>query len=226
MSKSGPLSLRPIIAKDQVRLSAARGFRLAMSGMSYRMFRSTVTIAILSLATAFMVHMLSYGLLQHATERGALSELLSERRLGQELTHLGDVDTEVAILDALAASVPEWTREYSRWSSLGNAQIIQAQATARRLREATRALDDFPVAARAVVIGDATAQEFFLSFEPGDFEPTRGTANSLGCPAAVGQVFRIEAASSRRTSAIANVRKGCPIRARKGNRRVKSIIPR
>jgi putative ABC transport system permease protein len=186
MSNSGALSLRPIVAKDQVRLGAGRGFRLAMSGMSYRMFRSTVTIAILSLATAFMVHMLSYGLVQHATERGALVELLSQRRLGQELTHLGDVDSELAILDALAAGLPERLREYSRWSSLGDAKAVQAQAIARRLREAGRALDDFPVAARAVVLGDSTAQEFLISFEVGDLSRLEAQLVHLGVRSPLG----------------------------------------
>jgi putative ABC transport system permease protein len=163
-----------------------------MSGMSYRMFRSTVTIAILSLATAFMVHMLSYGLLQHATERGALSELLSQRRLGQELTHLGDVDSEVTILDALATGLPERLREYSRWSNLGDAPTMQAQVIARRLREAARALDDFPVAARAVVLGDFTAQEFLLSFEVGDLGRLEAQLVHLGVRPPLGKFSELK----------------------------------
>ncbi len=179
-------ALRPIVAKDQVRLSVGRGFRLAMSGMSYRMFRSSVTIAILSLATAFMVHMLSYGLLQHATERGALSELMHQRRLGQEITRLSDADSDATIFDALATGLPERIGEYSRWSGLGAARTTQTCVFARRLREAARALDDFPVAARAVALGDATAQEFLLSFDAGELSRLEAQLNHLGLRAPLG----------------------------------------
>lgn len=186
MSHAEPGAIRPIIAKNQVRLSAGRGLRLAMSGMSYRMFRSSVTISILALATAFLVHMLSYGLLEQATERSVFRELSVQRQLGQEITRLSEVDSDSAMLDALANQKEARLVEYSRWSGLGDAKATEACAIARRLREAARAFGDFPVAARAALLGDATAQDLLLSVGAGELGRLEAQLHQLGLRAPLG----------------------------------------
>ena len=90
---------KTIIAKDQVRLGVARCLQLAISGMVYRMFRSSVTVAILALAVAFVVHMLSFSLIEHETEHKAYLELQHSRRLGQDNTRLGTPDSSAMVLD-------------------------------------------------------------------------------------------------------------------------------
>ena len=60
----GELCMKELTAKDQVRLSLARCFRLALSGMSHRLFRASITIAILALAVAFLSHMLAFSVVE------------------------------------------------------------------------------------------------------------------------------------------------------------------
>ena len=153
---------RPIVARDQVRLGPGRGLRLALSGMAYRIFRSSVTIAILALATAFLVHILSYGLLQRATERQAFDELDRQRRLGQMMTRLSDVDLQSAVIDTLASGRGAATAEYGRWSDLPAPATADAAAIARRLHTAASMFDEYPAAARAVLLGEAGAQDLLL----------------------------------------------------------------
>ncbi|MCC7409855.1 MAG: hypothetical protein IT442_17445, partial [Phycisphaeraceae bacterium] len=50
--------MKPIIVQDQVRLGVGRCVGLSLSGMSYRMFRSMITVSILALAVAFLSHVL------------------------------------------------------------------------------------------------------------------------------------------------------------------------
>jgi hypothetical protein len=186
MSELQQPALRPIVAHDQVRLGAGRGLRLALSGMAYRLFRSSVTIAILALATAFLMHMLSYGLLENATERHAYEELSRQRQLGQAITRLSDVDPEPAIIDALASKLPERLAEYSHWSTLGDAALDDAVAIARRLRDASLALRDYPVAARAVLYAEADAQQFILRLSEGELGRLDAQLRQLGLRAPLG----------------------------------------
>jgi putative ABC transport system permease protein len=157
---TGPGS-KAIVARDQVRLGAGRCLGLALSGMSYRMFRSGITIAILALAVAFVAHMLSFGLLQQTTEQGASEELLHTRRLGQEITRLTVPDPTRAVLAALAAGDRARLQEYQRWSGREMQELEPACQVARALAELEAYFAELPVAARAVLVGDQTAEELF-----------------------------------------------------------------
>jgi len=187
-----PDVLRPIVAKDQVRLGAGRGLRLALSGMSYRMFRASVTMAILALATAFLVHMLSYGLMQQGAERHAFNELLRQRQVGQMMTRLSEADPDTAIIDGLASGRESRLTEYCRWSNLGESETAAAVRIAKELRAAARALNDLPVAARAVLLGDVHPDDFLLNFMPDkvvEFE-TQSRQLSVRVPLGTPNAFR------------------------------------
>ena len=172
--------LRPIVAKDQVRLGVGRGLRLALSGMSYRMFRSSVTMAILALATAFLVHMLSFGLVQQGTERNAFAEISRHRHLGQTRTRLTEVDNDTKVVDGLASGGGARLSEYRRWSNQSEHEVTQSVLTARRLRTAAKSLNDLPVAARAVLLGDTKPEEFVLNLGPEKLAEIEAQARQLG----------------------------------------------
>ncbi|MHB1158593.1 MAG: hypothetical protein ACYC26_17350, partial [Phycisphaerales bacterium] len=59
--------MKHIQIADQVRLGPARCLSLTVSGMMYRLFRSMITVAILTLAVTFLSHILSYSLIEHET---------------------------------------------------------------------------------------------------------------------------------------------------------------
>jgi hypothetical protein len=173
--------MKPIVARDQVRLGYARCLQLALSGMSYRMFRSGVTVAILALAAAFLVHMLSFGLLEHEIEVRAYGELQGERRLGQDVMRLGAPDSSTAIQRALADGDAPRLAEYARWAGAPPAKVAEAGQVARRLADAERYFAELPAAAHAVVVGDLTAQELFDRLARRDaFEAFAQRAPQLG----------------------------------------------
>lgn len=218
--------MKPIIAKDQVSLSLGRCLQLALSGMSYRMFRSSVTVAILALAVAFLAHMIAYGLMAHEAQRAAAQELQRSRLLGQQITRLTAPDTEAMIQRHLATGDRDRLAEFERWAGPKAAQVERAHRAASRLREVSRYMDRLPTAAHAVIVADFTAEELFdrLS-EPSKLSAFEATLKQLALPPPLGDLvaFRallvverpimsetIDAVAAGHARAIEEVRKAFP----------------
>lgn len=157
--------MKPILAKDQVVLGPARCLWLALTGMSYRLFRSMVTVAILALAVAFLVHMLAYGYLAHRTQVTAYAELSRERLLGEWATRLSQPDQPAAVFAALAAADEARCAEYQRWSGISDAELAAAQRAAADLARADRELSRMAPSARAALLGDLTAAQVLARLE-------------------------------------------------------------
>ena len=185
--------MKPIVARDQVRLGAGRCWQLALTGMSYRLFRSSITIAILALASAFLVHILGHGILAEATERCAYAEMQMGRRLGQDITRLSVADSTAVVLQTLVSGDAQRLSEYSGWAAIAPQQLAEAQASARRLAQAGHALSNLPVAAHAVIFGDATVPELFDRLaHPEAFSAFLRQAHQLGVPCPGGDCRRFE----------------------------------
>lgn len=175
--------MKPIVAQDQVRLGLSRCWQLAVSGMSYRMFRSGVTIAILALASAFVVHMLSYGILEHESERVAASELGGTRRVGQDITRLSTADRAPVILRALLSLDQRRLEEYRRFGSLAPAELDFLVKTAARLDRTRHYFGSLPVAAHAVLVGDRGLEEVLDGLaQPGGLDELRRKLGHLTLP--------------------------------------------
>jgi putative ABC transport system permease protein len=153
--------VKAIEARDQVALGARRGLQLALVGMSYRMFRSAVTVAILALAVAFLVHMVCHGILAQETERSAWERLAVDRVQGERITRLITVDTNAAIEEQLHAGSADRLREFGAFSGLDPGEIERARATARELHRLGQELLELPVTARAALLADLTPAELF-----------------------------------------------------------------
>lgn len=161
MSQKENASVKPIVAMNQVRLGPGRCLQLAVSGMSYRLFRSLVTTAILALAAAFLVHMLGFGLLEQETQSKAQDETRYGRRLGQELSRFSQVDTELAMQAALESNDALFCQQYAAFASASADEFAASKSTAKRLMQSARYFEELATAPKAVIVGDATADELF-----------------------------------------------------------------
>jgi putative ABC transport system permease protein len=185
--------VKPIVARDQVRLGAARCLKLALTGMSYRMFRSSVTIAILALAVAFLVHMLTYGLMTNEAQISSYEELKKSRELGQQITRLTTPDNKATIMANLAAGDPQRLAEYRVWAREQARNLPRAQRAALRLEQAADYMDALPVAAHAVLVGDFSAEELFDRLEKRDqFLRFAKKVQQLGLPAPLSSISEFE----------------------------------
>jgi putative ABC transport system permease protein len=160
--------VKQLVANNQVRLGPGCCLRLALSGMSYRIFRSSVTISILALAVAFLVHMLSFSILSHETQLSAYGELSRNRGLGQYITRLTTADTQAAVMLGLDQGPEERIAEYERWAEVSPATFAKVRSTARLLNEVEVFLKQLPSARQAVILGDLTAYELYDRLQDDD----------------------------------------------------------
>ncbi len=173
--------MKEIKARDQVRLGMQRCWRLAITGMSYRMFRSGVTVAILALAVAFLTHMLGFGILERETQSSAATELEQSRRLGQTITRLATPDARATLLEELAAGDDARLSEYQHFAGVDRAALEVVRKVALRYLAAASYLDDLPPAPRAVVLGDFKARELLDSLStPEAVQKLAAKLRSLG----------------------------------------------
>lgn len=146
--------MKPIQARDQVRLGPRRCMQLALSGMAFRMFRSSITIAILALAVAFLVHMLAYGLIAGRVQRAAWERLETQREAGRLLTRLTEPDPPEAIIAGLASLDDKRAAEYAAWGELSQAEVEEAQHAALVGEDVLAWFDDLSPQRRAILAGD------------------------------------------------------------------------
>ncbi|MEM6391166.1 MAG: ABC transporter permease [Planctomycetota bacterium] len=152
--------MKPIEANNQVALGMGRCMRLAINGMSYRLFRSLVTISILALAVAFLVHMLAYGLISSGVERAAREQLSVDRRPAALLARLNGPDVRPVVVEAMGRGDAERLSEYRAW--LGDdAAFDTAVATAADLREFESWLSALPAADQAALTGGRSGLVLF-----------------------------------------------------------------
>ena len=150
--------MKPITAKKQVVLGPMRCVQLALTGMSYRMGRSLITIAILGLAVAFLVHMLAYGLLSQATQQAAEAELSVDRRSGELVTRLTTPDAAATVLETLArddrqARLAEY-RGWAQANGVDDETFSRAVVAAHEMQELREYLRKLPAASQAALMGD------------------------------------------------------------------------
>ncbi len=149
--------MKPIVAENQVKLGPARCMQLALTGMSYRMFRSLITIAILALAVAFLVHMLAYGLMGGAVVNDAYQQLRIERQSGEAVTRLTNPDSVPVILSTMtAAREPRRLEEYRRWANTDDATFEAVLASAKDAGRFAAYLESLPAPSYAALVGDDT----------------------------------------------------------------------
>ncbi|MEM6551734.1 MAG: ABC transporter permease [Planctomycetota bacterium] len=154
--------MKPIEAENQVALGMGRCMRLAINGMSYRLFRSLVTISILALAVAFLVHMLAYGLISSGVEREARERLSVDRRPAELLTRLNGPDVKPAVVEALGRGDEARLSEYRVWLGDDGA-FDEAVSTAGDVRVFEAWLAALPAADQAALTGGRQGLALFES---------------------------------------------------------------
>lgn len=77
-----------IDVRDQVTLSFEKSFRFCRKGISYRLFRSSLTLAVVVVAVAFFTFLLSESLIVRATSAGVHEEVARAREADRMLVHV------------------------------------------------------------------------------------------------------------------------------------------
>ncbi len=157
--------MKTIDAQNQTALSVRRCVLLALSGMSYRLLRSSITTAILALAVAFLVYVLTYGVMSQRTQASAWEQLAPERFANEWLTRLTlPADAATVRRDLLNANLPaERTQQWRL--SLGDQP--EALGVLREMAERFKGYADWAErldpAAAAVLLGGRAPEDSFTS---------------------------------------------------------------
>lgn len=77
-----------IDVRNQVTLSFEKSFRFCRKGISYRLFRSSLTLAVVVVAVAFFTVLLSESIMLRSTSAGVHAEMASAREADRLLVHL------------------------------------------------------------------------------------------------------------------------------------------
>lgn len=94
--------------------------------MSYRLLRSGITTAILALAVAFLVHVLTHAILAERVQRSAYDALGPTREASAWLTRLTTPDAMTTVIERLAVGDAAARREAKPWSGLPDEQWEEA----------------------------------------------------------------------------------------------------
>lgn len=154
-----------LVARQQVQLGTRRCLQLALAGLWFRLFRSLITVAILGLAVAFLVHMLAYSVVSGVTERSIWQVLETERARAALLRRLEHPDPLVLILNSLSQDRPERLAEYRSWSGLSESEWAAVLNNASTLASIESTLKRMPGRDRAVLIGDRNTFQLLDSLE-------------------------------------------------------------
>ena len=98
---SPPKTVRNIDVRKQHVMSFRETWHLCIQGVKHRLFRSALTLAVVVLAVAFFMFLLSESMFERSVARGVTGEDLAAR--AAQITE----DMEIAAAEAVASLVPE-----------------------------------------------------------------------------------------------------------------------
>ncbi len=147
--------MKEIVVQNQVRLGPGRILALTVSGMVYRLFRSSITVVILVLAVTFLAHVLTHSLIEHRTRVLAYEELRDARLLGAWVNRLTEPASPQTIIANLADREQPRLAEYRRWTGREDLPV----ETAADLMSLHDYLNGLPESKRIVVTAGLETDE-------------------------------------------------------------------
>ena len=198
--------MKPIVAKKQVNLGPARCWQLAMAGMVHRLFRSLITVAILALAVAFLLHTLAYSLIAHSTKYDAYQEIKTQRQLGTTVNRLIRPDTLAVVVQHFADRNGARVREYKAWGDLDDAAVQQTIAIGTEVEQAASYFAALSSENKAVLMGDLEPIALFRRLqETAHYELFMRRMEELGVSAPLGGAGRFRTLIKNRWPTLTDV---------------------
>ncbi|MEI6217603.1 MAG: FtsX-like permease family protein [bacterium] len=134
--------MRRIEISEQARLGLARVAGLTLDGIRYRIFRASVTVSIVAVAVAFLMNIMSEGIITRVVARNTRSRIAETRLVhswGARLTSPGSVDSITGDI----ASAREGDPEYVELTGMTGWSPDATRAIQSAAREATTYLSFF-----------------------------------------------------------------------------------
>lgn len=149
--------------KPQPRLNAVRLFRLTVTAIRFRFFRSLVTVMVITVAMAFLANMLVFSLGSREILAHAEAEIRETREAASWLGKLDANRSLTALLEEwarLQTGDPAWT-EIRQRLDLEPAAMERLTTTARRLDRWRQRLEGYPLADRQAYFPEGAGLPLF-----------------------------------------------------------------
>lgn len=134
--------MKDIIVTNQPRLSFRRILRITVDGIRYRLFRAAVTVAVIAVAVAFLLNILSESLIKRAVANDTRERLAQARLVHAWTSRLGSPSAPEAILREAALAVQGDARHLAL-QKMGGLDANEAAAFRQLARTASGYLDFF-----------------------------------------------------------------------------------
>ncbi len=154
--------MKTIDVQPQPLLGFARTLRIALSGVKYRLFRALVTVAVISVAMAFLMNILAESLIKKTVAATAKDQIAAMRLVDRWIARLSIPPTTAEII-ASAARAGEAT-ELDNLRTLGrldDAELARLQELAAAADTYLTFFNDLNYGRRRVLVGSAESTAIF-----------------------------------------------------------------
>ena len=178
MSDSPQKTVRTIDVRKQHVMSFRETWHLCIQGVKHRLFRSALTLAVVVLAVAFFMFLLSESMFERSVAAGVTGEDLAARAAQTMLTEMLSPASDAISVERLAemsrrfvpASFPsgalddvvrEGVASFAAPAGFDADRVISLGRLAAQERTYAEWLDDLPVGKRIVLVGKRTGRDAF-----------------------------------------------------------------
>lgn len=154
---------RTIDVREQKRMHLNKTFRFCLKGIHHRLFRSGLTLAVVVLAVAFFMTLLTESVLQEAVAAGVARESAAMREPAVLLNHLLAAPSSVDHSRSLAALAPgsDGLQEYARVTPLAPQAVNDLAARCSLAQRCLAFFDAMSIGKRRILIKKHAGQEIF-----------------------------------------------------------------
>ncbi len=165
--------MKAIDVKDQPRVGFSRLMNLTVNGIRYRLFRSSVTVIVIAVAIAFLMNVLSEGLLKGSVRRMTNRRIAEERKAAvwaARLSVTGTIEETIEEVARAEQGGPVWG-EAQRMGELSPEDMAVFHGSAKRAAVYLAFFKRLDYARRRVLVRQADGAEIFTRLrEPAELE--------------------------------------------------------
>lgn len=155
--------MKKIDVQDQPVLSPGRVFQIAVTGVKYRLFRAAVTVAVIVVAMAFLMNILTESLIKRAVAESVREQIEELHRVELWVARLSMAQSPEAILRRLTSAEtddPDWI-ELQTMSGMSSAELEALQPQAREAVLYLNFFERLDFGRRRVLVGPVTGTAIF-----------------------------------------------------------------
>ena len=146
--------MKAITIADQPWLSMKRTVKITIDGIKYRLFRASVTVAVITLAVAFLMNILAESLIKRNVAANTRERIHNARRIYDWSAKLSSPGSPESIVDEIAKAekTSDIYQETQRFAALSDAEMANFQALSQKTVSLIEFFDNLDYAKRRSMI--------------------------------------------------------------------------